>query len=273
MNAPIYSNQHELFIQTTAPLDPTGHSYLWCEAGWGFYASIGANGQQGGGCDATVENTGLGLVPGNYYWFEIYQSQDCAWGSQGCTYNCNGNTRFAINGHEVGHMADCSSYNGMTSVLSSALEPGDGGATAETATNLYSGTGNQSDFHAIIFGGNWYANFLSKYCAFAPPAGAGSNIYSNRSARDSTSNASCTGSSAPVQGASTPSGTRAATPTAGRPNIMPPPGASPTPISGGSQPSGGTQIAPHHHLPKVLRSAATPSAPSGPRPTATPPAQ
>jgi len=267
VNAPIYANQHEFFIQTTANLDQYGYSYLYCEAGYGFTPSIGANGQQGGGCDATVENSGLGLVPGNSYWFEIYQSQDCAYGCHGCIYGCNGNTRFAINGREVGHMADCSSYAGMTNVLSSVVEPEDGGVTAKSATNLYSATGNQYDFHAIIYGSDYHANFLSKYCGYAPPAGAGSNIYSNRSARDSTFNASCTGTSAPIQGGSV--GAAAPTPGVSGSGLptTPPPGASPTPSSGSS--TTGAVVAPHHHLPKVPRGS-TSTMPTVPPPAPTP---
>ncbi len=145
-----------------------------------------------------MENLGVSL--GNYYSFEIYTINDCAWGPNGCTYGCNGNVRCAIAGYESGTVADCSSTGGTNGVSAAVLEPTDAyGATPETAAaSQYSATEYINYFHAIIFGGDWRPNFLTKHCAYNPPAGAGANIYSNVSARTSTYSASCTGTSAPI---------------------------------------------------------------------------
>lgn len=213
---PYGAPQHEVFIQTTA-----APGYMWCESGWGLHVTNGANGQPQAGCSGSAES--LGLQPGNTYSVEIYTSQDCAYGPNGCIYGCNGNTRFAIAGIEIGHFADCSNYQGMSGFSAAVLEPTDAyGVTPITATpGSYAHQDYFYGFAAIINGSYTPVSSVSKYCGYSPPSGAGTNIYSGTNVRAASYSASCTGTSSPIK------------PFVYEPNGSPvPPGASPTPVPG-----------------------------------------
>lgn len=191
--------EHTILIQTT--IQP-GYGYMYCNPQYGMSLYVGASGQTDGGCIGNADT--LGLVSGNYYYVEIYQTQDCASGVNGCTYGCNGNTRFAIDGKEIGHFADCTSYDGMNGITAAMLEPTDAdGTTPITATNLYSSVDYLGYFEAVINGTAYTPIALNQTCGYSPPPGAGSIVYSNTEAAAATYGATCpSGGAAPARGAS-----------------------------------------------------------------------
>ena len=154
---------------------------------------VGANNQAGGGCFGNTNS--LGLTNGNYYYAEIYSDNNCAQGSAGCIYGCNGNRDFAINGTLIAHFADCGSADGVNGISGGVLEPGDAnGATPKDSTNLYTSYSYLGYIEAIIFGSYYTSNSLSQYCGappIDPPPGAGSIVYSATEATLATYGGTC----------------------------------------------------------------------------------
>lgn len=223
---PYGSPQRWVFVQTTAQ-----PGYVWCNSAYGFSISNGASGQPNAGCSGNADT--FGMVLGSYYNVEIRITNDPASGPNGPIYGCNGNVRFLIGGIEIGRLADCSSLGGMNGISSAVLEPTSAdGITPKGSTNLYPIAEQMSYFQATIFGANYEPNFLAKYCAYAPPTGAGTNIYSNVAARSATTSASCTGSSL-AAGVAQDSD---AQPQTVQPSPAPSPALSPSPIPS-AQPS------------------------------------
>jgi len=155
--------------------------------------TIGANGQYPGGCRGNADL--LGLTEQHQYYVQIDITGDCASGTDGCIYGCNGNVRFAVNGVEFAHFADCSSVSGMDEIAGGVLEPADNDITYEGDTQLYGTWSTLGSIQALLTDGTAPTpSSLPLYCygfntGVAP--GAGAVIWSNTQAGFETALGQC----------------------------------------------------------------------------------
>jgi hypothetical protein len=159
--------------------------------------SLGANYQQDRGCKGNAFNVAL-YNNTAYYYVQIWVTNDCAEGTGGCIYGCNGNVRLAVNGYEIGHVADCAApYTGITGIAT-YLEPLDEyDSTPELATSYYATYSAMDFIEALLYIGDtasWsyaYPNALTEICQATPPPGAGSIIFTNTDAEQTTTGGNC----------------------------------------------------------------------------------
>jgi len=260
---PSFADPRHVFFQDNFDgRDPYGYSYLWCNSQIGMQYSNGANDQPFGGCEGNADT--LGLADGNTYWVQIYITSDCASGTGGCLYGCNGNMRLAINGNEIGHVADCDTWQGMAGFTGGMMEPSDGNITDENQPSQYPAWSALNWIQALLTDGTTPTPAaLSITCGYFPPAGTGSVIWSNTAAGFETAQGQCPGRAAPAAAASTPTANKTPSPGSkpnegearrlpprfdarllGTPPSRPSGGGSSTPVLPIPQPS----VLPHRHV-------------------------